>query len=148
MFCFCTFWWNVLLCCTYCIILKLQLLHNPKFKWFMSLCSTISTTVMVLWVATVVWWITVDVLIFGLLDDANGLESYSCCGKVFLFLYFCWVMQLILSLLSVWPVYYNWLLSSINLILYSAISMVLPISDTLFSVKLCSDSSLVLNCDE
>ena len=42
----------------------------------------------------------------------------------------------------------NWLLSSIDLILYLAVSMVLPISDTLFKVRLCSDSNFVLNFDK
>lgn len=58
------------------------------------------------------------------------------------------MMQLILSPLSVYPVDYDWLLSSVNLVLHLAVSMVFPISGTLFIVRLFSESNIDLNFDE
>ena len=47
------------------------------------------------------WWLWFSALWWGLQsvlpDDGDGLELCGCCGKVFLFLHFCWVMWLILS---------------------------------------------------
>ena len=57
-------------------------------------------------------------------------------------------MRLILSLLSVCSVDWDWLLSLIDLVFYLAVSMVLPVSDALLRERLCSDSSFAFNFDE
>ena len=57
-------------------------------------------------------------------------------------------MRLILSLLSVCSVDWDWLLSLIGLVFYLAVSMVLPVSDAVLSERLCSDSNFAFNFDE
>ena len=79
------------------------------------------------------WWLWFIEFLWGLGTISTlMLMVFSCCRMAARkFFYFCWVMLLILSQLSVFPVHWDLLLSLINLVLYLVVSMVLPIPDTL-----------------